>query len=204
MIRKTLNVGSFIFFSLAIFFIGFISDKFIRYWSFFTIKKELDLPATILGFITIAVTISAAFWVAKILENEKDESRIEKNLIIDKIQNLFVLTDQFYDKVATRRLPLLEVTAILKRVLTNLALVKDILSNTRISQPSDLQKEIEASIKSIRDLLTNTPTEPSQSDPVTVVDGQVNISENGMLALDVEFNHLTNCILKYQLAINKG
>jgi hypothetical protein len=204
MTKRLLNIISGVILVASIFSLGFFSDKCIRYWHYFTIKREIDLPATMLGFSTTAVTIGAAYWVAKILEKEKDEGRTEKNLIIDKVHDLLLSIEQLNDKVSSRSIPLIDATAHVKRITTNISLIKDILSNTHIKAPGKLQLEIEACIRSLNKLLTDTPATPGPNDPVKVVSGQIIVSDMGMAALDKEFDILSNNVLKYQLSINKG
>jgi hypothetical protein len=189
-----------IFLLLGIFIQGYLVTK-----SIISYKHEFDIPATLISLLSMAITVSAAFWVAKVLEKEKEEKRTEKNLIIAKVQELSSKVDFFGEKIISGTIPFIEVTSWLKRMSMNSKMIKDVVALSDMDSCQFIEAQINQDIQLLKNSLTTTPVTGSSVSPlINVANDTITITAHGMIQLEGQIESLSNNILKYQIEINKA
>jgi len=184
--------------------VGVTLGILIKGWSYFVVKREIDLPASILTLVSMTVTIFAAFWVAKVLESEKEEKRTEKNLIIGKVQDLSQKIDQLGEKVNTGSILFIEVTALLKRIGMSVKMIKEVVAIAQLHNCQIIEGEISRSFQTLKGYLTTTPIGSQTQHIITVANDVITINSAGMVQIESQLEILSNNILKYQLEINRA
>ena len=188
---------------VAILAIGFVGGKLINI-SYFKIEEKVDL----FNIISIVATLFAAWYVVKVLDKEKEESRTEKDLILRRTEDIYQLISENHQKVSTGQIPYQEASSHLKRINTSISSIYRILEKLSLNVDVDLKANIIGNSRQLRELLTNTPLISEQQIqgsnlPIEVINGIIHLNNNRITEIETEYDKLKDNILLMQLSINK-
>jgi hypothetical protein len=186
---------------LVVLSIGVIFGK-LSNWGYFELVKEIS----IIEALTLFVTIGLAIYVAKIVEKEVQNDRIEKELYIAKITELEQLLNDFetlleekeiiYNKINNR----IHSCRIKKNSI--FGNIKGNLKQLRTNDIDLFEKEITNKINSLKRLLTETSAVPSTTPELSVKKGIANFSANRMIEIYTEINAINENLFKMKVRIN--
>lgn len=167
------------------------------------LKTEIDA----MQLISIGVTVWIAFIIATIIDKEKDENKREKELILKRTEDLYLILDDFNQRIITGELKYKKTTSTLKRINTTLKLIFKVINETKISINTEL-KDIQKITRKLNVLLTETPINEEDingSDlPIKIKDSIIKLNNGRVIEIESKFDSLKNMILVFQLEINKG
>lgn len=183
------------------FSIGATFGKLIN-WGYFELSKDIS----VVDALTLFVTIGAAIYITKIVEEEVQESRIEKDLFISKIceleANLKIIEDLIEEKNGI-------FNKINSRFHKCRLVKKSIFESINGNFKKDTSKSIEdferrttIILNSLKRLLTDTPINITSSSDITLLNGLVNYSSNRILEINIEINSLLEELFKLKVRLN--
>ena len=164
--------------------------------SYFKAQKEIDLTAIA----SIVTTLFAAWYIARIIEEEKEENKVEKELILRRTEDFY----QFVLQCRSRIDSLTEVTSNLKRMYVSVKSIYKLLEQVNLGTDLQIKTEIENSIRKLKDLLTNTPISTAANAPIVIINQQITLSQSRIAEVDTEFDLLKDNIVIMELAINRA
>ena len=199
-VRKTINV----FLGVSILICGIIIGKLID-WPMFKVDKNVNL----VDLFSIVITFLIAYFIARVIEKQKEDYREEKNLLINKLDEVFNIIDETSEKVDTRQIKYQEAASKVKRININLTCIFTAINKSSIIIDEEDQKEISRKVINLRNLLTNTPRIDEGSIkksnlPLEVKSGIIHISETRVIEIETEFNKLKNLIFGLQMKVNSS
>lgn len=188
---------------IAILAVGIVLGKFINV-SYFKIEEKIDL----ISIVSLAVTLFAAWYISKILDKEKEDSRTEKDLILKRTEDIYQLIDGSHQKVVSGKIPFQEASSHLKRINTSISSIYRILEKIPLQTDQVLKENLLINNRKLRDLLTNTPIINDQQIqgsnlPIEVKNGIIYLNRNRIAEIEFEYDKLKDNILLMQLSINK-
>jgi len=187
--------------------IGILIGKTIQCWPIFTLKTEIDTVGAAISLLSLAVTLGVAYWVATILESTKEANRVEKDLFIKRIDDIYLLIEDTSSQVALQQIEHSLAVSSIKRISVNILSVIDTIATTGIKVDDTHRTNIVLSTRSLNTLLTSTPrlTQQHLDDiPLEVREGIILMSTDRRLQIDSEFDKLKRLIFTLELAINKA
>jgi hypothetical protein len=189
-------------------FVGYLLGMYTK--NVFVYKTEIDIPATLLSFLSLIMTLALAFWVTNVLERRVSNERSGKDLIIARINDLYSVMNDCSDRVSSNSLRYIEAVSTLKRILMTIKAIDSIIVSEDLvfefegTYRQDLNDELEL----LRELMTYTPysmiEEFDEQVAIKVVDGILYFSRDRIQEIVASFDKLRNQVLKYQLAVNRG
>jgi hypothetical protein len=185
----------------VVFSIGVILGK-LSNWGYFELVKEIS----IIEALTLFVTIGLAIYVAKIVEKEVQNDRIEKELYIAKITELERLLNDFESLLEEKEIIYNKINSRIHscRIKKNSIFgnIKDNLKQLKISDIDLFEKEITNKINSLKRLLTETSAVPSTTPELSVKKGIASFSTNRMIEICTEINAINENLFKMKVRIN--
>lgn len=186
----------------TVFSIGFTTSKLTN-WGYFTLNKDIS----IIDALSLFVTIGLAIYISKILEKEVQESRVEKDLFINKLCEIEIVLGNIEDYVESKDSSFSKVNSKvhLCRILKNsfFESLKDILSKSNKTIFAELENKVSININNLKRLLTETPIDKNNSSVVSLKNGIVNYSDDRVLDIKVEINSIKDSLFKTKVKINK-
>lgn len=183
-------------FYIVIFCIGTIIGKVCN-WGYFELTNEIS----IIEAMTLFVTIGLALYVAKILEKEVQDTRVQKDLYISKfceidelLSNLEVLVEADappYGKITNK----IHICGV-KHTSTITMITSSSIAHKNLDKIEQCRIEIGKRIKILRKLLTETDTE------TTMINNVINYSNSRILEIHTKSNDLKDSILKLKILTN--
>lgn len=202
--RKLNNILTKILIVFVPFMVGIVIGKFINI-KYFTVKSEIDL----VGVSAVLATFIAAYIISHVLEKNKQDYRVEKDILIKKIERIYELVDSVYNKILDRKIELTEATSHLKRIRINSDLIFNLQKESKIQVDDRYQDEINTLLNELKNLLTNTPIIDnglleSSNLPVTVKNNIIYLSDTRFYDIELKFDKLCNLFLTFELALNNA
>jgi hypothetical protein len=195
--RKIINIIG----CLVVFSIGITIGKLFN-WGYFELSKEVN----IIDALTLFVTIGVAIYVAKILEKEVQDVRIEKELYIAKITEIESILKDFeilveekdssYNKINNR----INSCRMKKGSIFNT--IKENLKQIKTKDFDSFEKEITDGINSLKRLLTETPAVKETNPAISVKKDIVTYSPNRIIEINTEINSISENLFKIKVRIN--
>lgn len=190
-IRKVFYIAIFLF---VIFFIIYILFLISYYWS-----PIISMQIDPLSFIGILVNIILVVFVVNNISKKTEESRIEKNLLIKRVEgfeeSLVKVINNF---LTVDELSIITVNSeiqILRKIIHSL---KDLLiSRSIIKKDSKIILEIDSHIRDLADLITD-----SNDDCVSILDGRILFNNSSKNTIFIKKNELRNKLFELIVYIN--
>jgi hypothetical protein len=174
----------------ALILIGFILGKLFNIW-YFTIDEKINL----VDLLSIIVTVTAAFIVAKVLDKEKQDRRTEKDLILKRVEDIYQHIETCQPKLTASSVPYQFAASQIKGIYTYLNTANKIISNTEIQITEDHKSKIVSNLRKIKDLLTSGNN---------VSSGAIQLTQSRVIEIEAEFVKLKDSVLFFQIDINNG
>lgn len=188
---------------IVIFCVGICIGKLLN-WGYFTLSKEVS----IIDAITLFVTVGCAIFIAKVLEKEVQDDRIEKDLFLSQASQLeFFLGEiekniespdclysnivNFYSSANKTR------NKFFKRIDAH---------NIRLSKSqtlNEIKKELENYFKSLKPLLTDTPVIQTDLPDIVVESGKIKYSESRLTEIRNELTNIYDCLFAIKIIVNR-
>ena len=195
--KKIINIIGY----LVILSIGLTIGKLLN-WGYFELSKEVS----IVDALTLFVTIGVAIYIAKILEKEVQDVRIEKELYIAKITEIESMLkvfeilveekDSSYNKINNR----INSCRMKKGSIFNT--IKENLKQVKTKNFDKFEKEITDGINSLKRLLTETPAIAEKDPAILVKKDIVTYSSNRIIEINTEINSISENLFKIKVRIN--
>jgi hypothetical protein len=182
--------------------IGICIGKLLN-WGYFELSKEIK----IIEAISIFTTIGVAIYITRIIENEVQESRIEKNLFITKITELESLLKIIEDTIDEKDVSYRKINSRIHSFrLIKKSIFESINGNFKqvaSEKIAGIEGRISYSTTLLKRLLTETPIDNKEKEPeITLVSGVVNYSISRILAINIETNSLRENLFMLKVRIN--
>ncbi|HTE01654.1 MAG TPA: hypothetical protein VK668_20340 [Mucilaginibacter sp.] len=194
-------------YSVFLLILGILIGKTIQRWAIIKVKTEVDTVGAIISLLSLAVTLAVAYWVASILESKKEANRVEKDLIIKRIDDIYGLIEETSIKVAVQEIDLILAVSKIKRISVNIISVIETVKQAKITIDEAHQSKIIDAIGDLKILLTNTPLigdEHLENLPLEIREGIIHMSSDRRLQIDSEFDKIKRLIFNLELSINKA
>lgn len=142
------------------------------------------------------------------MDKEKDANSREKDLLINRIEELYqVIKDQSYTLVDDQ-LHYTTAAAYSKRIRLQLTAIIQLTEQANLKIDKALTDRCHVEIKKLKEKLTDTPrldleTEEEEA-PVKVSKGVIYYSESRRLEVESQYDSLMNEILSLQLHLNRA
>lgn len=142
------------------------------------------------------------------IDKEKDENSREKDLIINRVEEVYqFVKDQSYSFV-DNQLSLTSAAAYIKRIRVQVTSIEELLIVADRKYDGNFSKELNDILRELKDLLTKTPVKQKANIPdgfsIKVINNIVYSSEERMNLIEVTYDRLRNKILEFQLQINRS
>lgn len=187
---------------LSVFFAGFIVSKFIDF-PHFEISKSIDL----VNILSLFVTIWLAILITTIFEKRNGDYRIEKDLIINRIGNIFEIASTLQIESITGKIPFTEAASSIKRINTALVSIYKIVDKCHFDISDLIQQKLSSNLSELRETLTNTPRLSEEQIiatelPIEIKDGMIYFNRDRIAQIEVKFDNLKDILLELQIEIN--
>ncbi|MBS1526708.1 MAG: hypothetical protein JST19_13710 [Bacteroidetes bacterium] len=196
-----------IVYTITVLIVGILIGKTVQRWAVIKVKTEVDTIGAAISLISMLVTLGVAYWVASILESKKEANRVEKDLIIKRVDGIYKIIDEIYNKVSTQEVDLTFAANFIRRISISANSIITSVGNTNLQIADSHQRNLNAAISELRDLLTSTPPikdEHLAALPIEVKEGIIHLSTSRRLEIDQAFDKIKRLIFELELAINKG
>jgi len=197
--NKLINSGIY----LSLFAIGFIVAKFYNF-PYFEISKSIDLT----NVLSLVVTILLAILITTFFEKKNNDHRVEKDLIINRIGNIFEIASTLQIESITGKIPFTEAASSIKRINTALSSIYKIVDKCYFSISDDIKEKIKTNLSDLRETLTNTPKlieeQIKAADiPIEVKEGIIYFNRDRIAQIEVRFDSLKDLLLELQIEVNR-
>lgn len=197
------NILSIVYLLLAV-ISGVVIGKIIDFPFF-----ELDKHLNIVEISSIITTILAAFLITNVLEKNKQDSRIEKDLLIKRLGDIDHLFDDIITKIGTDKYSYIEAASTIKRIRTSFVCIFNLIEKTKIELNHTLKEKVTNELGELKDLLTDTPQIQDKSIQksnlsITVKNNILVLSKTHAINIETKINSLKNDCINLQFDINKG
>lgn len=188
-----------IYISIAIF--GYI---FARYFNVphFEVSKTVDIS----NILSLLMTAWIAILISTVFEKKNGDNRIEKDLIIGRVGNMYDIAATLQIESNTGSIHLTEANSSLKRINTSLSSVYKIVEKCHFSISDEIKEKIKTCIAELKEMLTNTPALPAQLNnpqvPIEIRENIVYYNQDRMAQIGVKFDLLKDLLLELQIEIN--
>lgn len=188
----------------VIFSVGICVGKLLN-WGYFILSNEVS----IIDAITLFVTVGCAIFIAKVLEKEVQDDRIEKDLFLNQTNQLEVFiaemekciesSDSLYTNIvkfysSSNRAR----NKLFKRIEEH---------NIQLSKNQSLnktKKDLENHFKSLKPLLTYTPVIQTELPDIIVEAGRIRYSESRLAEIKNELTNIYDCLFTIKIIINRS
>ncbi|WP_276496691.1 hypothetical protein [Pontibacter litorisediminis] len=166
---------------------------------------KLDDEINIVDLTSLIATFYIAYFVATYFETKKEADKVDKELILRRLEELYSIIQETDLKVATGSIEYSEAASYAKRLsvsIRNVGLLLDLASitNTKISGTTTT---LYSHIRNIKNLLTTTPRLNQLNPPLIVSNGTVSLTPGRVQEIEMEQDELKFNLLKYQMLINQ-
>lgn len=188
-----------IYISFLIF--GYIIARFINI-PHFEMSKTIDVS----NVLSLLMTAWIAILISTVFEKKNNDNRIEKDLIISRIGNIYDIAASLQIESNSGSLYLTEANSSFKRINTSLSSIYGIVVKCHFSISYETKEKIKICTNELKDILTNTPALPPQiNDPNVPIEIRENIvyyNQDRMAQIGVKFDLLKDLLLELQIEIN--
>lgn len=196
--NKLIQAG--IYLSLIVF--GYAITRLIEI-PHFEISKSIDVS----NVLTLIVTAWLAILITTVFEKQNNDHRVEKDLIITRVGNIYDIADSLQLESNSGRIHITEASSSLKRINTALNSIYRIVDKCHFNITDDLKDRLKNSLADIRNTLTNTPfvTDEqlnSKDLPIEIKDSIIHFNKERVSQLEVKFDTLKDLLLELQIHIN--
>lgn len=198
--RKKLNKLSILIY-IVILAIGFLIGKTSTFQHYFEIENKIN----IIDVFSVLATLAAAYWIAKVLDKEKEDFRESKNLILRRSSEINDSVVEFVNLCRNTSFPLNDITATIKRISLSLTSIQEILKTEGLTTDDVLLNKIRNLLRDLSVLLTFTPYQQPVNAivPITINNGIITITPFRLNEVEIKFEEIKNNLLRYELFINK-
>lgn len=196
--NKLIQAG--IYLSLIVF--GYAITRLIEI-PHFEISKSIDVS----NVLTLIVTAWLAILITTVFEKQNNDHRVEKDLIITRVGNIYDIADSLQLESNSGRIHITEASSSLKRINTALNSIYRIVDKCHFNITVDLKDRLKNSLADIRNTLTNTPSVTdeqlnSKDLPIEIKDSIIHFNKERVSQLEVKFDTLKDLLLELQIHIN--
>lgn len=182
---------------------GYILARFINF-PHFEFSKTIDI-SDILG---LVVTIWLAILITTVLEKQKNDHRVEKDLIISRVGSIYEIASSLQIGSNSGQIHLTEASSSLKRINTSLNSIHKIIEKCHFNVSNEIKCKTDTCLSELRDVLTSTPSIPvdqinSNDIPIAVREGIIHYNRERVSQIEVKFETLKDLLLELQIEINK-
>ncbi len=168
----------------------------------FEMSKTIDIS----NVFSLLMTAWLAILISAVFEKKNSDNRIEKDLIISRIENIYDIAASLQIESNTGSIYLIEANSSLKRINTSLSSIYRIVLKCQFSISDEMKEKIKNCISELKDILTNTPALPPQiNDPQVPIEIRENIiyyNRDRMAQIEIKFDTLKDLLLELQIEIN--
>lgn len=187
---------------LTVFGVGFISAKCINF-PHFEISKSID----VINILSLIVTVWLAFIITTVFEKRTSDYRIEKDLIINRIGNLFEIADLLQIESISGKIPFTEAASSIKRINTALTSIYKIVEKCQFNISENIKNKLNSNLTELRETLTNTPrlnedVIKATELPIEIKNGIIYFNKDRIAQIEVKFDNLKDILLELQIDIN--
>lgn len=193
-----------LFFFLLLIFIGILIGRVVKDWPLFIIDYKLSIS----HIASISTTLFIAILISYYFENEKHYNRKEKELIIKRVDDIYILIENISANIEDGTISYQQAASKVKRI--NLAYINifEILKSSKLKVQSNFKNDFSTKNRELKNLLTKTPViSEEQLDivdlPIEVKNGIINYNESRIAEIDTLFEKIKSQTVKLQLEINK-
>jgi hypothetical protein len=196
--NKLIQAG--IYLSLIVF--GYAITRLIEI-PHFEISKSIDVS----NVLTLIVTAWLAILITTVFEKQNNDHRVEKDLIITRVGNIYDIADSLQLESNSGRIHITEASSSLKRINSALNSIYRIVDKCHFNITDDLKDRLKNSLADIRNTLTNTPSVTdeqlnSKDLPIEIKDSIIHFNKERVSQLEVKFDTLKDLLLELQIHIN--
>lgn len=182
---------------------GYVLTRFINI-PHFEISKTIDIS----NVLTLIVTAWLAILITTVFEKQKNDHRVEKDLIITRVGNIYDIAASLQLESNSGRIHITEASSSLKRINTALNSIYRIVEKCHFKITDDLKERLKQILSDIRITLTNTPSLTdeqlnSKDLPIEIKDSIIHFNKERVSQLEVKFDNLKDLLLELQIDINK-
>lgn len=190
-------------FCISLLVVGFLIGKFTDFPNF-KISRSIDL----VNISSIVVTILLAFVISVFFSKKKSDNRVEKDLILRKVDNIYEITNELQKKSISGQIHYTNAASSIKRINTSIQSIYRTVEKCQFSIKDDIKSSIKDSIIELRDILTNTPkvTEDQIEKidlPIEVKSGVIMFNRQRINQIEAKFDNLKDSLLELEIRINK-
>jgi len=190
-------------FCLALVALGILIGKFYNF-PHFEISKDIDLTSLL----SIVVTIGLAIFITVYFDKRKSDNRIEKDLILRRVCNIYEITSELQKESVSGTIPYTEAASSIKRINTALKSIYKTVEKCQFSIKDDIKERLKDAIGDLRDKLTDTPKmneEQIQNSelPIEVKDGIIHYNRHRIAQIESKFDVIKDSLLELEIRINK-
>ncbi len=181
---------------------GYVITRFFEI-PHFEISKTIDVS----NVLTLIVTAWLAILITTVFEKQNNDHRVEKDLIITRVGNIYDIADSLQLESNSGRIHITEASSSLKRINTALNSIYRIVDKCHFNITADLKDRLKNCLADIRNTLTNTPSLTdeqlnSKDLPIEIKDSIIHFNKERVSQLEVKFDTLKDLLLELQIHIN--
>lgn len=181
---------------------GYAVTRFIEI-PHFEISKTIDVS----NVLTLIVTAWLAILITTVFEKQNNDHRVEKDLIITRVGNIYDIADTLQFESNSGRIHITEASSSLKRINTALNSIYRIVDKCHFNITENLKDRLKIILADIRNTLTNTPSVTdeqlnSKDLPIEIKDSIIHFNKERVSQLEVKFDTLKDLLLELQIHIN--
>ena len=184
-----------------IFFAGACIGK-MMHSDYFVLQKEINLVHVL----SVLCTVFVAVLVAVLIDRNKSKSKSEKDLFLNRINQITAIADCLHDKIIERSISLIEATSRLKRIRSSVRCIYQAFASTN-KLIGITEVSVQAILKEINTLMTYTPSGQEVEGailPICISNNVCTYSVSRSAEIEGQIELLKNTLFRIQIEINNS
>lgn len=178
---------------------GFFAGRFFAVPYF-----RLDPMINIMDLFSILATIGAALILAVVVDKQKQDGRVMKDLFINRASKIDSILEQLEDATSSGSFQLQVVVANHKRLNVKFRELCLQLNSQGILVPKSLGTLMQDELKTLKNLLTNSPTTGTPNPSIVVTQGVVTLNSTRLDQAKTSLSNVGDHLFTLQLHINRS
>lgn len=195
--KKKIIINTLIYF--IIFCVGCCVGELID-WGYFILSKEIS----IIDALSLFLSLGCAIYIAKVLEKDIQDDRIEKDMFIAQVENIETTLIELLNKLNGSTYN--EITSLYsKSNIKRHKLFKKIDSFKKsVFKVDDIKKSLDLKFKQLKPLLTYTAVVPETTPDVEIKRGKITYSSQRIVQINDSIECIQDELFKLKIIMNKA
>jgi hypothetical protein len=188
-----------IIFAIGLLVVGVLIGKYIN-WPYFKMSPDINFGDVL----SIGASFVLVYIVAKILEKGNEERRIEKNMILERIEDLVKNSHQVISTIRAGSIDNTLAISQFKIFHLNGKKIFKLIAKIKINISEQEKQKVFSSMRRLKDLATSSPRQSIGNPSIEIRSNNIFYSSGRIAEIETEWDKLDDLLFDIQTKVNKG